>query len=190
MLADTDQMSEEEIDHFKSVQPKACVNEVVNEEGQYANISNTQVEVANLLQMLRDNDIDIDARMDRASQECQSRFASGPLPKNAATRDEAISACTLTNQQILYAKAINEMNAKRQNVYQRERAAYEARLAEFEQQRQAHQNRIRELAEMERARQMQIAEDRAKAQRERAEWRQAVELCEQGKREYCASEED
>ena len=179
ILANPIGFSAEEIAYFEALRAEECKGSSDGNQPVSAPSSAAQEGITSMLQMLRDEGIDIDARMSRAGANCREQFASGALPAGAASREEAIRGCTVARQQVVYAEAINEMNANRQSGYDQAKARHDAQVAEAERRRQQHE---RELQERER----RIAAQRAAREREMAEWRRAVELCRQGKREYCA----
>lgn len=131
--------------------------------------------MASMMQMLREEGIDIDARFAQAREDCRRRFAFSNSDGAAAQRNQAIADCTAQAQQVAYTSAINEMNGNRQSTYRREMERHRAEVAELERQR----------AENER----KVAAEKEAYERSMAEWRRAVRLCNEGKREYCAQED-
>lgn len=131
--------------------------------------------MASMMQMLRDEGIDIDARFSEAREDCRRRFAFSNSDGAAAQRNQAIADCTAEAEQVIYTAAINEMNRNRQSTYQREMEQHRAEVAELERQRVANERKV--------------AAEKEAYERSMAEWRRAVRLCNEGKREYCAQED-
>ncbi len=111
-------------------------------------------EVAEIMQMLRDEGIDIDGRMARAGVLCRNRVLSEKAEISEAEIEDAVKECTLTEEGIVYARAINEMNATRANAFDNAMDEYNADVAEAARQKQAYEDEIRrhnaEVAEVQR----------------------------------------
>lgn len=130
---------------------------------QGGNTSSVQQGIDEMVQMLREEGVDIDARMATARSQCRERYGS---------QQQAVSDCSVVAQQVAYSAAINELHDTRQARYQAALATHAAEVAEAE----------RRLSEHER----QLAASKAEAEREMAQWREAVRRCEAGQRRYCS----
>lgn len=134
--------------------------------------------------LLKENGIDIEAAMPAKIVECRAKAPAAllaiPVSERATITTEEIAAtCVLNARTELYAQALNELNAKRQQKFAKDTAEYE----------RLKQERAEKLAENERIKKDQadkLAAYHADYERRMAEWRRAVALCKQGKREYCA----
>ena len=122
-----------------------------------------------MLQMLREEGIKIDSRLDSVARACR-RNVDPAL--SGEEREESVRDCTAEQQMIAYTEAINEMNANRQAASEEEKARYEAELAAVE-------RRNREI-------EAEAVANQADYERRMEEWREAVRRCEQGEDEYCA----
>jgi hypothetical protein len=95
--------------------------------------SAVDAEISNMMQMLRDEGIDIDARMERARAICRDRIMAGQDEEDSiADPETAIANCAAIEQQKAYSEAINEMNANRQNSFAQAMAKHLAEVAEAE----------------------------------------------------------
>lgn len=89
-------------------------------------------EVAQIMQMLRNEGIDIDERMERARILCRNQSLSDGGEADQAELDETIRKCILVEEEVVYGRAINEMNANRANAFDSAMAQYNADIAEVE----------------------------------------------------------
>lgn len=94
--------------------------------------STLDAEISNMMQMLRDEGIDIDARMDRARDFCRQRVMAERDEESADDPETLIQNCAVIEQQKAYSEAINEMNANRQNSFTQAMAQHLAEVAEAE----------------------------------------------------------
>jgi hypothetical protein len=101
-------------------------------------------EIAGMMQMMRDEGIDIDARMEDARSGCRTRLSAEEVERSAEELEEAIANCTLVEQQIVYARGINELNANRQSSFAQAMAAHKAELAEAERKQRQYQREVEE----------------------------------------------
>ncbi|TXC74092.1 hypothetical protein FSZ31_05080 [Sphingorhabdus soli] len=134
--------------------------------------------------MLKENGIDIEARMPAKVAECRAKAPGALLALPASERatmtvDEVAATCVLNARTDLYAEALNELNADRQSQYARKEAEYE-RL------KQERDDKLAENARIEKEQAEKLAAYKADYERKMEEWRTAVALCKKGKREYCA----
>ena len=90
--------------------------------------------IANMMQMLRDEGIDIDARMSRARADCRTRIVAESGEEGAETSaeaiDQAVEDCAVVEEGVIYAQAINEMNANRVSNFNDAKAQHDAEVAE------------------------------------------------------------
>ncbi|MEM7687661.1 MAG: caspase family protein [Pseudomonadota bacterium] len=101
-------------------------------------------EIAVIMQMLRDEGIDIDDRMARARIACRNKVmsqAGDSLPEDI---ERAVEKCSVTEEGIVYARAINEMNATRATEFDNAMAQYNAEVAEVERQKREFERKQRE----------------------------------------------
>ncbi len=134
--------------------------------------------------MLKENGIDIEARMPAKAAECQAKAPGALLALPASERstmtvEEVAATCVLNARTDLYAEALNELNARRQTQFDKKKAEYE-RLKREREQVLAENTRIKQ------ANADKLAAYEAEKARKMEEWRTAVALCKKGKREYCA----
>ena len=122
-----------------------------------------------MLQMLREEGINIDSRMDSVARACR-RNADPAL--SGEESEASVRDCTAKRQMIVYTEAINEMNASRRATSEEDRARYEAEVAAVE-------RRNREI-------EAEAVANRDAYEERMAQWREAVRRCEQGELEYCA----
>lgn len=134
--------------------------------------------------LLRENGIDIEARMPAKVADCRAKAPADllaiPVSERATiTVEEVAATCVLNARTELYAEALNELNANRQQKFAKDTAEYE----------RLKQERVAKLAENERIKKDQadkLAAYQADYERQMEEWRTAVALCKKGRREYCA----
>ncbi len=134
--------------------------------------------------MLKQNGIDIEARMPAKVAECRDKAPAALLALPASERatmtvEEVAATCVLNARTDLYAEALNELNADRQSQFARKEAEYK-RL------KQERDKILAENARIEQANADKLAAYEAEKARKMEEWRTAVALCKKGKREYCA----
>ena len=121
--------------------------------------------------MLRDEGIDIDVRMAEVPQWCRNKVARDIAMGATGDRQSLQEDCVVQRQLVVYTQAIEDMNEARSNSYERSV--------------QQHREEVAALERQEQERQRKIAADKADYERRMAEWRRAVRLCNEGKREYC-----
>ncbi|TIX50270.1 hypothetical protein [Alteraurantiacibacter aquimixticola] len=132
---------------------------------------------------LREAGIDYESGLTDRILDCERRtemvmLETVPEGEPAPDREEVLGSCTANAQMALYAAAIvqlNEAERSRAATAQREyEAAMAAREAEITQKAREHQRAVEAAA---------MAHER-----EMADWRRRVELCESGEMEYCQPE--
>lgn len=106
------------------------------------------------MQMLRDEGIDIDERMARARVLCRNRVLSEVGGASEDLIEEKVEECALVEEGVIYARAINEMNANRADAFDTAMAQYNAEVAEVARQKREYdldmQRHKVELAEIKR----------------------------------------
>ncbi len=145
---------------------------------------NVTPQMRKTIALLKQNGIDIEARMPAKVAECRDKAPAALLALPAKDRatmtvDEVAATCVLNARTDLYAEALNELNADRQSQYAKKEAEYE-RL------KQERDEKLAENARIEQANADKLAAFEAEKARKMEEWRTAVALCKKGKREYCA----
>lgn len=123
------------------------------------NVSAADTGITNMMQMLRDEGIDIDARMAQARADCRTRIvaetdAEADAEAGAKTIEQAVEDCAVVEDAIIYAQAINEMNANRVSNFNDAKAQHDAEVAEAERKQREYelglQRHTAEVAEVER----------------------------------------
>lgn len=123
------------------------------------NVSAADTGITNMMQMLRDEGIDIDARMAQARADCRTRIvaetdAEADAEAGAKTIEQAVEDCAVVEDAIIYAQAINEMNANRVSNFNDAKAQHDAEVAEAERKQREYelglQRHSAEVAEVER----------------------------------------
>lgn len=123
------------------------------------NVSPADTGITNMMQMLRDEGIDIDARMAQARADCRTRIvaetdAEADAEAGAKTIEQAVEDCAVVEDAIIYAQAINEMNANRVSNFNDAKAQHDAEVAEAERKQREYelglQRHSAEVAEVER----------------------------------------
>lgn len=118
-----------------------------------------------MMQMLRDEGIDIDARMQLARNACRNTVASEATDASNEEIEAAIEECAVVEEGIIYARAINEMNANRVNTFNNAMAQYNAQVAEAERKQREYEANMdghnAELAEIQRQQEQYEREMRA-----------------------------
>lgn len=119
------------------------------------NVSAADTGITNMMQMLRDEGIDIDARMAQARADCRTRIvAETDAEAGAKTIEQAVEDCAVVEDAIIYAQAINEMNANRVSNFNDAKAQHDAEVAEAERKQREYelglQRHSAEVAEVER----------------------------------------
>jgi len=128
-----------------------------------SNQSAVDAEVQAIMQMMRDEGIDIDARIARARASCRDEITSDTAEASDAGEpteaeiEEAFEGCALAKEGVVYAQAINEMNANRVNVFNDAMAQHNAQVAEAARKQREYelslQGHSAEVAEIERKQQ-------------------------------------
>lgn len=103
-------------------------------------------EMATMMQMMRDEGIDIDARIEAVRASCRDRFASPGDEENSDSTAEAIENCAVVEKQIVYAQAINEMNANRRAKFDAAMAQHIADVAEADRLQREYEKELQDRA--------------------------------------------
>jgi len=108
-----------------------------------------------MMQMLRDEGIDIDARMARARADCRTQIlAEEGTETSAEAIDQAVEDCAVVEDAVIYAQAINEMNANRVSNFNDAKAQHDAEVAEAQRKQREYEQGLErhsaEVAEIER----------------------------------------
>lgn len=110
-----------------------------------------------MMQMLRDEGIDIDARMLRARNECRDEVTSQLEEASAVEIEQAIEECAVAQEGIIYARAINEMNANRVSNFNDAMTQYNTQVAEADRKQREYELGVQahnaEVAEIQRQQQ-------------------------------------
>lgn len=104
--------------------------------------SAVDAEVQAIMQMLRNEGIDIDARMARARSGCRGEVMANAEGKTEAEIQEEIEGCSLAREGVVYAQAINEMNANRVNAFNSAMAQHNAQVAEAARKQREYEQKI------------------------------------------------
>ena len=119
--------------------------------------SAAEIGITAMMQMLRDEGIDIDARMASARAECRERIASDSNDSPAEEIEKAVEECAVVEEGIIYARAINEMNENRVNTFNAAMAQYNAEVAEADRKKREYelemQSHSAEVADIQRQQQ-------------------------------------
>ncbi|WP_162627617.1 caspase family protein [Erythrobacter sp. KY5] len=119
--------------------------------------SAADIGITAMMQMLRDEGIDIDARMAGARTQCRSRVTAQATDESADQIERDIEQCIVGEEGIIYARAINEMNANRVNSFNDAMSDYNAQVAEAERKEREYERELQghsaEVAEIERQKQ-------------------------------------
>ncbi|EAQ29142.1 hypothetical protein NAP1_00180 [Erythrobacter sp. NAP1] len=119
--------------------------------------SAADIGITAMMQMLRDEGIDIDARMARARTDCRARITGQATDESAEKIERDIQQCIVGEEGIVYARAINEMNANRVNTFNDAMSEYNAQVAEAERKEREYERELQghsaEVAEIERQQQ-------------------------------------
>ncbi len=142
---------------------------------------NVTPEMRKTMALLKENGIDIEARMPAKIAECRAKAPAAllaiPLSERATmTVEEVAATCVLNARTDLYAEALNELNANRKREFAEDTAEYE----------RLKQERAAEIERIKKDQADKLAAYQADNERQMEEWRTAVALCKKGKREYCA----
>ncbi|MEM7700359.1 MAG: caspase family protein [Pseudomonadota bacterium] len=104
--------------------------------------SAVDAEVQAIMQMLRDEGIDIDARMAQARAGCRGEVMAEAQGKSEAELQEEIEGCALAREGVVYAQAINEMNANRVNAFNSAMAQHNAQVEEAARKQREYEQKI------------------------------------------------
>ncbi|MEO0417990.1 MAG: caspase family protein [Pseudomonadota bacterium] len=104
--------------------------------------SAVDAEVQAIMQMLRNEGIDIDARMARARSGCRGEVMATAEGKSEAEIQEEIEGCALAREGVVYAQAINEMNANRVNAFNSAMAQHNAQVAEAARKQREYEQKL------------------------------------------------
>jgi Caspase domain len=116
--------------------------------------SATDVGIAEMMEMLRSEGIDIDARIAKARENCREKVVSEAQEATPEEIEQDVEDCAIVEKNIIYSRAINEMNAKRVDNFNATKAAHEAQVAEAQRKQREYdlemQKHRAELAESQR----------------------------------------
>lgn len=109
-----------------------------------APVSTVDAEISSMMQMLRDEGIDIDARMDRARELCRERVTAQQDEESVSDPATLVENCAVIEQQKAYSQAINEMNANRQNSFTQAMEKHLAEVAEADRRQREYEAEMAE----------------------------------------------
>lgn len=92
--------------------------------------SATDVGIAEMMEMLRSEGIDIDARIASARDNCRDKVVSETPDASPEAIEQGVEECAIVEKNIIYSRAINEMNANRVDNFNETKAAHDAQVAE------------------------------------------------------------